>query len=262
MKLKSVIINHLCQAIALGAIVLLVSCSRNVSQSIHLKYGNPTQANNRLDNYLIERPEYVLSYNCTAGIANWASWQLNRSWLGKVDRANDFRPDTDLPSECYAVRPNDYRHSDYDRGHLVPSGDRTRLQEDNSATFIMSNIIPQSPANNREVWRELEEYSRDLAYQGKELYIVAGGREIAQKIAQEKVTVPKYTWKAILVLDRPGVTINPENARTIAVWIPNNEQVANTNWQDYMVSVQELETKTGYNFFDRLASKVQQQLEK
>ena len=36
-------------------------------------------------------------------------------------------------------------------------------------------MIPQSPSNNREVWRELEEYSRDLVFQGKELYIIAGG---------------------------------------------------------------------------------------
>ena len=40
---------------------------------------------------------------------------------------------------------------------------------------MLSNMIPQSPANNREVWRELEEYSRYLVSKGKELYIVAGG---------------------------------------------------------------------------------------
>ena len=92
--------------------------------NIHLKYGNPSKANSKdINNYLLERPQYALSYNCKTGIPNWVSWQLNRSWLGSVDRSDDFRPDGDLPNGCYAVRPNDYRGSGYDRGHLTPSGD-------------------------------------------------------------------------------------------------------------------------------------------
>lgn len=234
---------------ALILIFLLSGCSTQVSENIHLKFGNPSQANTKNQrNYLIEKPQYALAYNCSKGIANWVSWQLNQSWLGKVERSNDFRPDIELPQDCYAVRPSDYRGSGYDRGHLIPSGDRTRRQSDNSATFLMSNMIPQSPANNREVWRELEEYSRNLVAQGKELYIVAGGSGTAEKIAQSKIIVPKYTWKVILVLERPDEEIK-ENTQIIAVWIPNSEQVANTDWQDYIVSLDEIEKKTGYNFF-------------
>lgn len=247
---------------ALILIFLFSGCSTQVSENIHLKFGNPSQANTRNhSNYLIEKPQYALAYNCTRGTANWVSWQLNRSWLGKVERSNDFRPDLELPQDCYAVRPTDYRGSGYDRGHLVPSGDRTRRKSDNSATFLMSNMIPQSPANNREVWRELEEYSRDLVDQGKELYIVAGGSGTAKKIAQSKIIVPKYTWKVILVLEQANGEID-ENSRTIAVWIPNSEKVNNTDWQDYIVSVDEVEKKTGYNFFSVLPTGIQRKIEK
>ena len=189
------------------------------------------------------------------GIPNWVSWQLNRSWLGSVERSNDFRPDPDLPDGCYAVRPNDYRRSGYDRGHLIPSGDRTHTEIDNSATFTMTNMMPQSPANNREIWRELEEYSRDLVSQGKELYIVAGGEGQAKKIAEGKITVPEYTWKVILVSD------STSNLETIAVIIPNTEEVARTDWTDYLVSVDEVEKKTGYDFFSRVPSSIQSQIE-
>lgn len=243
-------------------ILLTAGCSNTVSQNIHLKYGNPSRANNKYTNYSIERPQYALSYNCNAGIANWASWQLDRSWLGTVERSNDFRPDLDLPEGCYSVRPNDYRGSGYDRGHLVPSGDRTRLQEDNSATFIMSNIIPQAPANNREVWRELEEYCRRLVIQGKELYIVAGGSELTERIAESKVVAPKYNWKVVLVKTRSPAEITVDNTRTIAVWIPNSPEVEHTDWRDYIVPVDTIEQKTGYNFFDRLPRKVQKQIER
>jgi len=225
--------------------------------NIHLRYGNPSNANSKdVNNYLLERPQYALSYNCKTGIPNWVSWQLDRSWLGNVDRSDDFRPDGDLPNACYAVRPNDYRGSGYDRGHLTPSGDRTKRKSDNSATFLMTNMIPQSPANNREVWRELEEYSRDLVSQGKELYIVAGGEGKEKAIAKGKVTVPKYTWKVILVLNNGNVE------ETIAVRMPNSQKVARTDWKDYIVSVDEIEKKTGYNLFSAVPKSMQNKIEK
>ena len=241
-------------------ILVLASCTA-VSPNVNLKYGNPSRANSDRHNYLIERPEYALSYNCQAGIANWVSWELDRSWLGTVERSDDFRPDTELPTDCYAVRPNDYRGSGYDRGHLVPSGDRTNSSDNNSSTFIMSNIIPQSPSNNREVWRELEEYSRKLASQGKKLYLVAGGYSIAKKIAQSKVVVPAFTWKVILIVGRSNAETTEDNLQTIAVWIPNSERVGNTDWRDYIVSVDEVEQKTGYDFFARLPRTIQHEIE-
>lgn len=260
-KLKS-IISNLCAFTVLISWLLLTGCSSTVTQNIHLKYGNPSNANDNESNYLIVKPEYALSYNCTTGIANWASWQLDRSWLGSTDRSDNFMPNPELPADCYAVRPSDYSRSGYDRGHLVPSGDRTNSQTANENTFIMTNIIPQSPSNNREVWRELEEYSRELADEGKELYLVAGGEGISRKIVKSQVVVPEYTWKVILILDDPGNEITSENARTLAVWIPNSEEVVNTKWQDYIVSVDQVEDKTGYNFFADLPRDIQGQIEK
>lgn len=226
------------------------------SSNIHLKYGNPSNANSKdTNNYLLEKPSYALSYNCKTGIPNWVSWQLNRSWLGSVDRSDDFRSEPDLPNGCYAVRPTDYRKTGYDRGHLAPSGDRTKRKSDNSATFVMTNMMPQSPSNNREVWRELEEYSRDLVSQGKELYIVAGGEGKDKAIANGQVVVPKYTWKVILVLDNGNVE------ETIAVRMPNNNTIARTDWKDYIVSVDEIEKKTGLDFFSAVPKLIQTKIE-
>jgi endonuclease G, mitochondrial len=235
-------------------LLLLTGCT--ATTNLHLKYGNPSRANLRdKNNYLLEKPQYALSYNCQAGIPNWVSWQLERSWLGSLERSDDFRPDSDLPDGCYSVRPNDYRGSGYDRGHMIPSGDRTNSRIDNSATFLMTNIIPQSPANNREVWRELEEYCRDLVYGGKELYIVAGGMGNLKAIANNRIIVPEYTWKAILILDRGTVE------KTIAVKIPNNETVAQ-RWENYIVSVDEIENETNYDLFGSVKRNIQEKIEK
>jgi endonuclease G len=233
--------------------------------SVHLALGNPSKASTTdPNNYLMIKPQYALSYNNSTGIPNWVSWQLNQSWLGSVDRGNNFRPDTTLPSGWYQVRPNDYTSSGYDRGHLCPSGDRTRNAEDNSATFLMTNMIPQAPENNREVWRELEEYSRELVNQGQQLYIIAGGVGSKGTLKKSKVTVPQQTWKVIAVLERPGKGINEvtTNTRLIAVMMPNSNEVANTSWQDYLVSVDEVEKVTGYDFFSNVPKSIQAAIEK
>lgn len=232
-------------------------------KSVHLALGNPSNADTDPNNYLMIKPQYALSYNSSKGIPNWVSWQLNQSWLGNVDRGNDFRPDTTLPKGWYQVRPGDYTGSGYDRGHLCPSGDRTRSAIDNSATFSMTNMIPQAPENNREVWRELEEYSRELVDQGQELYIIAGG--VGKKATLKgKVTVPLKTWKVIAVLESPGKGVSgvSANTRLIAVMMPNSNQVARTNWTDYLVSVDKVEAATGYDFFANVPSSIQADIEK
>jgi endonuclease G len=91
----------------------------------------------------------------------------------------------------------------------------------------MTNMIPQAPENNREVWRELEEYSRELAQAGKELYIIAGGAG-SKGTLKGKVTIPAPTWKVIAVLDRPGQGVGrvTTNTRVIAVIMPNSNDVA------------------------------------
>src|SRR4028119_1607457 len=108
------------------------------------------------------KPQSVISYGNKIHTANWVSWQLNRSWIGAADRPDNFRPDDALPAEAYKVQPSDYTGSGYDRGHIAPSADRTRKEADNSATFLMSNMMPQVPELNRGVWGDLKEYCREL----------------------------------------------------------------------------------------------------
>ena len=239
-----------------------------IPKNVNLALGNPSNANQNAianaNNYLLEKPQYALSYNNSKHIANWVSWQLNKSWLGSVPRRNDFRPDTSLPKGWYQVTSTDYNGSGYDRGHMTPSGDRTRDPATNSATFLMTNIIPQSPDNNQGVWQKLESYCRELANAGKELYIIAGGygekRTIGSKV---KISVPDRTWKIIVVLDKPGLTAANVNANTrvIAVDIPNEQGVREADWRKFLVSVDQLEAKTGYDFLNVVPESVQQAIE-
>ncbi len=233
--------------------------------SVHLILGNPSDATASVansDNYLMVKPQYVLSYNRKKETLNWASWQLNKSWLGSADRQNNFRADDTLPVGWERVTPSVYSGSGYDKGHVVPSGDRTLNPEDNSATFLMTNIIPQKPDNNRRTWEGLESYCRELVKQGKELYIIAGPLNNQGKPLKSKVTIPQTIWKVVVILDRPGLGIKSvtTNTRTIAVNIPNKQGI-NPNWKAYRLSVDQLEDMTNYNFLSNVPTVIQDVIE-
>lgn len=259
----------------LTLLALLVGCSliplptrqkpASPTTSVHLMLGNPSGATANIaypDNYLMVKPQYALSYNKSNETSNWASWQLNQSWLGIIDRQNNFRPDATLPVSWERVVPSVYSRSGYDKGHIVPSGDRTRTAEDNSATFLMTNIIPQTPDNNRKTWESLESYCRQLVKSGEELYIIAGSLGSQGKLFKSNVTIPASTWKIVVVLDRPGAGISSitSNTRVIAVNIPNQQGI-NPDWKAYRVSVDKLEELTHYNFLSNVPIHIQDIIE-
>ncbi len=241
------------------------------TSSVHLRMGNPSNAGSSYSNRLLSKSQYAVSYNCYRGTPNWVSWQLNTSWLGSAPRQDDFRADTTLPSGCYRVTSSNYTGSGFDRGHMAASADRTNTVTNNSATFLMTNIIPQSPDNNQGPWAALENYSRDLVNQGKELYIISGsygtggtGSNGARTtIANGNVTVPSRTWKVIVVLNSLNSSASnvTTNTRVIAVNMPNTQGIRNANWKNYRVSVDSIEVNTGYNLLSNVSSSVQSVIE-
>lgn len=235
------------------------------SSNPHLVLGNPSNANaSNPNNYLIARQQYALGYGRDRNLTHWVSWHLDASWLGNTERQDTFRADAALPKGFYQVTPDDYRSSGYDRGHLLPSADRTASRKDNSATFLMTNIVPQAPDNNRGTWRELEEYERDLVYQyDRELYILAGAYGTQGTVGRRaKITVPSRLWKVIVVLDQPGTGINGVSSSTqvIAVDMPNNNGVA-PDWRQYQTSIDSIELATGFDLLSNVPESVQAVIE-
>ncbi|MEM6452704.1 MAG: DNA/RNA non-specific endonuclease [Cyanobacteria bacterium P01_D01_bin.105] len=225
------------------------------SNNEHLMLGNLSNAGPaNSDNLLIEREQYALSYSQSLNRLNWASWWVDSRWLGYTGRQDDFRQDGSLPAGFYQVTSDEFRRSGYDRGHMVPSGDRTANARDNSLTFLMSNIFPQAQANNRGPWRELEEYGRRLVEnQGKSLYVMGG--VYGNKGKAGKVTIPGRTWKVIVVLDH----INDEVTRrtdVIAVDMPNSDEIED-DWREYATTVDRIEIATGYDLLSDVPEEIQ-----
>lgn len=239
----------------------------------HLTLGNPSGATpdaGQSANYLLLKSQYALSYHRDQGKPNWVSWHLSPDWLGNAPRQDDFRADATLPAGWYQVTASSYAGSGFDRGHNCPSADRTRTVADNSATFLMSNMMPQAPRNNQQTWANLEDYCRTLVGQGNELYVVCGsyGRGgtgssgYLTTLDQGRVTVPAHCWKVVVVLaagtnDAARVS---SATRVIAVDTPNDNGL-NANRGQYRTSVDAIEAVTGLDLLSAVTASVQSAVE-
>ncbi|WP_207495504.1 DNA/RNA non-specific endonuclease [Aridibaculum aurantiacum] len=239
----------------------------------HMLMGNPSSATadvNNPNNYLMDKGYYMMSYSRDRGTPNWVSWHLHMPDLGSISRQDDFRTDFSIPFAWYHVSDVSYSGSGFDRGHNIPSGDRTSTFEANSSTFLMTNIIPQAPQNNQTTWANLEEYSRSLVRQGNELYIIMGSYGVGgtgsngtrTTIDNGNVTVPSMIWKVVVVLPNGSNDLSrvTTSTRVIAINTPNINSI-NSNWRTYRTSVDAIEAATGYDILSNVPQHIQQVIE-
>ncbi|WP_426059878.1 DNA/RNA non-specific endonuclease [Hymenobacter sp. B1770] len=255
------------------AVPIAAVVSQDATRDNHLAMGNPSGAvadSYYYWNYLMQKSQYAMSYHRDRGTPNWVSWHLSSAWLGSTPRQDDFRADATLPSGWYRVGGSSYSGSGFDRGHMCPSADRTGSTTDNSATFLMTNMIPQAANNNQRTWANLENYSRKLVSEGKELYIICGSygkggdglNGYATTIDAGRVTVPARTWKVIVVLPEGSSDAGrvSTSTRIIAVNMPNSQSI-NTDWGTYRCTVNSIESATGYNIMSAVSIAVQDVIE-
>ena len=240
--------------------------TKNVNSiSIHTELGIPKDADTS-DDYLIIRPQYALSYNKNLNVANWVSWNLNNAWYGDVPRfSGNFIVDTSLPAGFIRAKHTDYSNSGFDRGHMVRSEERTATAEDNKSTFIITNILPQTPTLNQQTWLSLEyECERLCKTENKELYVIAGGHfpTNPQKL-NGVVSVPDSCWKIVVIMDR-GQKLEAVNASTKIIAVMMNNGVynsSNNNWKYYTTTVRAIEESTGYDFLSDVPKNIQNIIE-
>jgi endonuclease G, mitochondrial len=236
----------------------------------NVRFGLPSPAKadpKQREDFLIERSQYVLSYNAKTRTPNWVSWELRKEDIGTASRG-PFAPDPLLPMGFAKVTSHVYDGSGFDRGHQCPAKDRSATQKDCDATFYLTNVVPQSPNSNQRGWERLEAYCRDLTKDGHVLHIVCGphgeggtgknGKKETIGKGRLDVTVPAKVWKAILVL--PSEKAEPrKNTRLIAVIMPN-DQTVDYDWSKYRVPAKQIEKLTGYKLFPQIPKEVAREI--
>lgn len=232
--------------------------------SVHVSLGIPRDKDTS-DDYVLIRRQYALSYNKNIGIPNWVSYELNKGWFGEAPRySGNFITDTALPQKFFIAKHNDYTNSGFDRGHMVRSEERTRDDEDNRATFLMSNIIPQRPDLNRGPWLDFEYHCENLCKkENKQLYIITGpivGKHFID--TNNRINYPDSCFKIVVVLDSGNNISNIDPSTTvIAVAMPNVNGIRKRKWESFTISVRRIEELTGYDFLNFLPKDLQDKLE-
>ena len=211
------------------------------------RYGMPAA-----DQILFNR-HYVLGYSYYFRQAKWAL-EIIDPGKKDIDRINNFRPDYRIP-EAFRADLADYKHSNFDRGHLVASANKNELKLQNSETFLLSNMSPQAPYFNRGIWRKLESAIRELDAQEDiwETFVICGpifyfdkpvdyiGAEDNNKVS---IPIPNAYFKSVLTEDRRG---------NLDMWsfIMSNEK-SDEDLTEFLVPTSKVEMIAGINLWELL----------
>jgi len=233
-----------------------------MNQTANLKretrYGMPAA-----DQILVNR-HYTLGYSYYFRQAKWAL-EIVDPGKNDIERIENFRPDYRIP-EVFRADLADYRNSGYDRGHLVASANQNEINLQNSETFLLSNMSPQHPRFNRDIWRKLEGAIRKLDEEIDiwETYVICGPIFYFDKPVESigtadsngiSIPIPNAYFKSILTEDKRG---------KLKMWsfLMNNEETA-LPLADFLVPTTLIEKLSGLTLWENLVgSKIQKEKEK
>ena len=226
----------------------LVPLSGGARDSL-MTVGMPSGMSDTLVNY---GEAFAVHFNSNRGIANCTAYELVVNELnGTAERGNEFMAD---PGVKGCPEPVDYAGSGFDRGHLVPAGDLKWSQQAMRQSFLMTNVAPMRKALNVGGWAKLEEKVREWTQRDSALLVFTGPvvSNGDSTLAGGRVTIPSNYYKVVL-----APCVRP--VRAIAFIYPNGR--SGGRLRQYAVSVDEVERRTGLDFFPYLPAEEQQRIE-
>lgn len=205
------------------------------------------------------KSDFVVGYSDKRKLPLWTIERLTRFDI-PISTGNErgtFREDPTLPAAVRATL-DDYAGSGFDRGHLVAAGNHVNNQTAYEDTFLLSNVAPQIGIGfNRGLWRSLEEYVRQLGQCTDDLFVFTGvyfsdDRGQSATVGTNRVHVPSVFFK-ILYLPDEDVAI---------AFSAGNEKHSTADFDHLLIPIDELELRSGYNFFSMLPKSRQAAIEK
>lgn len=196
----------------------------------------------------------------------WAAYPLSASHMGSLKRPDDWEYNTQFSS---SKQPDLRSHSysgDYSRGHVVPNASRNGIKEMQLQTFYVTNSVPQIQNSfNGSIWASLEGALQTEAKK-ETIYIVTGS--VLNKVGEnktvsyttpkddtsQKCAVPNYFYKVALKVDTSGGVVT--SAKAIGFWF-EHRAYSGESYVNFAVSVDQIETWTGFDFFVNLPDSIE-----
>lgn len=204
---------------------------------------------------------YSFCYDKTLHVAHWVAYPLHSVYRGSIDRTNDFQYD---PKVDYSYQPNLVERSytgSYDRGHQLPSADRTATRELNLQTFYATNMTPQLNRLNQDMWANLEAKVRAQICSDT-LYVVTGcyyaNTNTTTTDRDGKVCPVPTNYFKVLLRTRTGTTgkriadCSADELKAIGFWVDQKSYGDIQPPASICMSVAEIEKKTGFTFFPNI----------
>ena len=202
---------------------------------------------------IVHHYTYSLAYSEEYEQARWTAHVLKSRDINSKDYK---RPYFEIDNEVTtgAAHWKNYKKSGYDRGHLVPAGDRKASTQAYNETFLTSNISPQKHDFNAGIWNDLEKQVRGYALDYGDVYVVTGPvlKTGLKTIGDEKVAVPEAFFKIVYRKTHKGGAMT-------GYLIPSN--ITNKDPQDFVVAIDQIEQLTGIDFFSQLEDEIENDLE-
>jgi competence protein ComEC len=204
------------------------------------------------------------------GLPSWVSYQLNAgSSIGAASEPSSWIAVPDLPNDVDSPTDDSYKGSCYSRGHMCMRDHAHRLGSDaNYNTFCVINACPQKQRFNAGHWLGLEYLCGIWADEYEEIWITCGpifdeGRIVDQIGGKEevRVAIPHHFFK---IVSREN-DADPNQPHVLAFIYPHaeilNDRKPTVDHSKFLVSVNEIEERTGLNFFSNLPSSDQESIE-
>ncbi len=236
-------------SLSLLAVVLFFFSSISYAQTV----SDPGLPQSKQGCEIIKHPGFTLCYNESHEQAEWVAYELTADETISIYKRTDrFLQDPFVKGG--SATDADYKGSGFDRGHLAPAADMGWSGESMLASFYYSNMSPQLPGFNRGIWKSLEELIRTWAMQYKSIQVVTGPvlENELPVIGTNKVSVPRYYYKVVLWNDA-------SKPRAIGFLMAN--QSSSEPLYQFAVSVDEVEKRTGIDFFANLPDEIENKIE-
>ena len=206
---------------------------------------------------------YSILYDAARLFPRWVAYPLTKTLAGSGSRTNKWeQTDPKIPAEYQPYTQAGWGQSGFDRGHMLPSADRLINDAANWQTFYPTKMTMQRSGLNQGVWALLESQTRAWAMTCDTLYVVTGAmpsEEWRTDRAKNKVNVPSAYYKAIL-----RYKASDKNQYSgIAFWYdhldyPESRQILESD----VLTIAQLEERTGFNFFFNLTEEEAEYAEK
>ena len=195
-------------------------------------------------------------------LSPWVAYPLNNSLKGSGSRSNAWGFDPLIPSTLQPNITGGSYGGGWTRGHQIPSADRLKTYAANASTFVSTNMTPQDYDFNSYIWAGLEGKVRDYAAKSDTLFVVtgclySGSTRTSGTSSGFAVKIPTHYFKALLYYG-PSTYAVADRFMAAGFLLPHSAGIADDDALDYIMTIDELEQKTGFDFFPNLVVRIGQ----